>query len=325
MEKNNKNVSLVDLGKLFFAFCVLGIHTHAFPGNEIIHYYIFAFAVPFFFICSGFFLGKKLGAAREEKEYRKILGSYGKHLLVPYIIWGVWYFFVEIAANKITEGMSIREAFSQRVLGLAVSGPGGGLWYLQVILIIILILMCSGKKLFRTGLWAASIVLCCIPDLYKGGENELLQFIMDAHVFLWDGVFFLTGIVIGENCADRLTKWNSAALFAGGMLVKVIFSFAGIGLFSRVIKMLIAAGIFGMALKSGAWYSKERSLRFRRWSMIIYFTHITVKYGVQMIFKILHRPESTWVFVISAVIVFFYAVCVDKYFRDKKWYKLLYL
>lgn len=85
-----KKISLVSSGKLFFAFCVLGIHSGAFE-NSALRSYVFSLAVPFFFICSGYFLGVKINHINNLKEYQSVLNQYFKRLVVPYFIWGGGY------------------------------------------------------------------------------------------------------------------------------------------------------------------------------------------------------------------------------------------
>lgn len=317
-------MSLVDLGKLFFAVCVVAIHTNAFHGNKIIHSYIFALAVPFFFIASGFFLGRKIGMTKDKEEYRECLKGYGRKLLVPYLIWGIWYFFVESAANMIVEHMSLTEALKHQFFSWVIASPGGGFWYIQVILILIVVLMITDKKWFRLGLLIVSVGLSVIPYLVGKQEGEIAQLFFDSHTVLWDSLYFLAGIAIGEKWKKGLPRIGSAALFVFGLSLKIALDVAGVKMFTRIVHMIMAIGLFGLLYSVKAFYSDEMSIKFRRWSIIIYFTHQTLKYAVQMAFKLLHIPESDLIFVISIVILFIYAVIIEQFAMDKKVFKVLY-
>lgn len=96
----DKKYSMVDIGKIICAYIVVAIHTAAFSEvnlgksnlNTYLNKYLFDFAVPFFFVSSGFFLGKKLFASFSEEEYCNILKQYFKRLFIPYCMWGGYTF-----------------------------------------------------------------------------------------------------------------------------------------------------------------------------------------------------------------------------------------
>lgn len=319
--------SFVDLGKLFFAACVVGIHTHAFSSWRPVHTYIFALAVPFFFVCSGYFLGKKIGKAGSQAEYRTIIARYFKRLLIPYAIWGIWYFFLETAVSVVTEHTGLKEALVTRLYNWLISSPGGGLWYVQTLLIMLCILWISDSKQYRRVILIAAMLTSMIPAVIGAAGSTLMLHginVYGEHVFVWDGLFFMAGLIFGETDNGKTGSNIPAAAFAGLFAVKVILNLTGITLFTRIINMLLAVTLFAILQRRSAPYSRETSLRMRRWSTIIYFTHMTVKYGVQFGFKILHWKESTLVFLISMIILVIYCVIVDEHFRDTKLFKLLY-
>ncbi|MBR6089260.1 MAG: acyltransferase family protein, partial [Anaerolineaceae bacterium] len=325
---NKVKITYVDLGKLFFAICVLGIHTDAFMENRIIHSiihsYIFAFTVPYFFICSGFFLGCKLKKIKDKKDYRITLLRYGRRLLIPYLIWGIWYFFVEIAADHITEGVPLKAAAADRVINWLICSPGDGLWYIQTILILLLILLISDKKSYQTGLLFISLGLSIVPALFESNADGLFKRILSSHTFLWDGFFFLSGIALAEFQEKRVTKRNGIIALSMGLLLTLVSSILSVTYFSRLIKLVTAVGLFSLAFNTSPAYTEEKSLLFRRWSTIIFFTHYTLKYGVQMVFRVMNLPKSTFIFIISVFLVMIYAAVVDRYTRNTKLYKILY-
>ena len=62
--EDKTSTSSIDLMKLFFAICIVAIHTgllnqFSSATNWYIMHMIFRLAVPFFFITSGYFFGKK--------------------------------------------------------------------------------------------------------------------------------------------------------------------------------------------------------------------------------------------------------------------------
>ncbi len=322
---DNKSVSLVDFGRFFFAICVVGIHTHAFNDDPIIFSYVFSMAVPFFFVCSGFFLGKKISITNGTSEYRSILKKYWIRLLIPYLIWAPWYFCVEVLADHIVEHIPLVEGLKEHAIWWLVSGPGGALWYVQAILVLVPILMISGEKRYRYGIVALSIALSIVPSIVGNLDNPVADYVLHSRMFLWHGYYFLIGLFVGENWKKGFSKLMSASIFIAGLILLVVnFVTAWNVPIAHLFRLLAVVGLFSFLLSIAAPYSMDMSLRFRRYSTIIYFTHITLKYAVQMGFKVLHIPESTWVFVISVIIVIAYAWIVDTYFKETKLYKLLY-
>ena len=82
-----ENYAIIDFFKLFLAFCIVGLHT-GFLLNQSYGYYvhtiIFSIGVPFFFICSGYFL-----ACKTTKLNRKsIIKKYIKDLIFIYFVLG---------------------------------------------------------------------------------------------------------------------------------------------------------------------------------------------------------------------------------------------
>ena len=72
-----KNYQLLDIAKFFFSICIIGIHTK-FLGEYKIGYYIetniFRIAVPFFFICNGYFIAKSMDQnSFDNKKLKKIV------------------------------------------------------------------------------------------------------------------------------------------------------------------------------------------------------------------------------------------------------------
>ena len=87
-----KEYYLIDIVKLFFAFCIVGIHTDllsVFPEKVSfwIMQLIFRLGVPFFFVVSGAFLGCKLEKNNYDYEMSKnAILAYCKRLAVLLVV-----------------------------------------------------------------------------------------------------------------------------------------------------------------------------------------------------------------------------------------------
>lgn len=86
-EKKETNYKLIDFLKLFFAFCVIGIHTGFLLDYKVGYYLltiVFRLAVPFFFVTSGYFLSKKVKDTPDRK----------KEVIIDFIKRTSWIYFV---------------------------------------------------------------------------------------------------------------------------------------------------------------------------------------------------------------------------------------
>lgn len=81
------NYNILDLLKFFFAFAVIAIHSHVLEGQQGCVIEVLGMlellAVPYFFIVSGFFLGRRLSMDNESDTYKK----YIRRILKMYLIW----------------------------------------------------------------------------------------------------------------------------------------------------------------------------------------------------------------------------------------------
>lgn len=81
----------IDIAKLLFAFCIIGLHTGVFlnfSSGYYIHTMVFRLGVPFFFFCSGYFISKKM---LSNSNRRNVFFSTIKKLLVVYLLWNLIY------------------------------------------------------------------------------------------------------------------------------------------------------------------------------------------------------------------------------------------
>ena len=88
-----KNYNSIDLWKLIMAICVVALHTNPLINckNYIIlsiYFSIVKMAVPFFFLTSGFLLGKKMN---KEISNELIVKSYLQKILKLYFKWMLIY------------------------------------------------------------------------------------------------------------------------------------------------------------------------------------------------------------------------------------------
>lgn len=92
IQSGNRQDNTIDFLKFIFAIFIVGIHTEILGNGEsfiswfLVHW-LFRIAVPFFFVVSGYYLGKKIWNA-SDKEIKDIFKNYRYRLCLPFLMWG---------------------------------------------------------------------------------------------------------------------------------------------------------------------------------------------------------------------------------------------
>ena len=331
----NKSINTtVDIFKFIAAICVVAIHTNAFKDVNIgvynyLSYCVFTFAVPFFFISSGFFLGKKIQKVNylNISRFRDILKAYFKRLAYPYIIWGTWYFLISIVIDIISDNATILQAVEYRLHVWLVSSPGGGLWYVQAVLLLLMLLYLSGKEKYIPYFVAIFFLLSCIPDflpLFKNCDiiRNMINIYNDIFItelnFVWWGIYFLLGLLFGylkyNPFIIGVVKKNIFPILILFYIIHVsVFIIIGDGLLLHILKIIVSVLLFMFAISRRNNFDESKSLHIRKMSTIIYFTHFSVIYAIQSIFKILNidtQNFTTILWIIASICVVSYAYLV---------------
>ncbi len=151
----------LDAFRLFFAVCVVAIHTHASDGlSRVLSFWltqgVFRLAVPFFFVTSGFLLGRKLCGQEQDRQrqdkldqWRKgwkhdggerkqeivtVLRRYTLRLFIPLLIVEGANATLELITRRLRYGKSLRylaEHFARHILFY----PYGAMWFIQACII----------------------------------------------------------------------------------------------------------------------------------------------------------------------------------------------
>ena len=93
-KKDIEYVNAVDVFKLLFSLCIVGIHTSvlsAFSGDVewYVMHLVFRLAVPYFFIASAFFYGVKIYRDENNKEHRRsVCRDYIRRNIYYFLFWG---------------------------------------------------------------------------------------------------------------------------------------------------------------------------------------------------------------------------------------------
>jgi len=321
--------SLIDFFRLFFAFCIVAIHTalmrdYSFIGSEVIRR-IIGIAVPFFFICSGYFLSQKLEKSvllNDDGAYRKTIEKYFSRLAVPYCVWGLWYFFLcSLQALRAEEpGVEMRFLLERWFF----SSPGGGLWYVQAILVLLIIMWIINNRRRYMALFMLVLTFLFFLNalVERGGDSYRCLAWLHKNIFTEEymslnfatkGLFFMTGVHLVK--IDKIgVKDNKRGLWGALCVV----TFVGLLLLSCyanpilpsviVLKvgcvLIVAATCFLWANKIKI-IPKNISLRMRKMSSMVYFMHMTfIIFGSLTLRKFCGETSPLILFVVVSAVLF---------------------
>ncbi|MBR2951333.1 MAG: acyltransferase [Lachnospiraceae bacterium] len=168
----------VDLAKFFFCICILFRHTgayHEIPASWYFQHMLFCLAVPFFFVTSGFFLGRKIWNA-DIRNLPQIASGYVKRLLYPYIVFTLINS-IFAARDLLINGESIKWTLL-RLARAALFYPYGALWYVWAS-IIGCILLCWFIKINKLKL-----------AMFLGILGYVFALLCNSYYFLIEGTLF---------------------------------------------------------------------------------------------------------------------------------------
>ena len=125
----------VDFLKFFFCLCIVVIHCDSLSEiNPDVKYFItqglLRLAVPFFFVTSGYFLGKKI--KEHPPKIDEVFKKYVKRLLVPLVVFSLINIILEII--KMIPYMSGPVIFRE-IIRHVVFYPWGALWFVQACIV----------------------------------------------------------------------------------------------------------------------------------------------------------------------------------------------
>lgn len=303
----DSSTTAVDFFKFFFSIMVVAIHTHAFldfGAEKFVTNHISGFSVPFFFIASGYFLGKKMLNAKTVGEYRNYGFKYFKRLMRPYFIWAFIQFFVQIFVDFYkSDFKNITGIIINKFHYWIVSSPGGGLWYVQASLILVLILCITNSKKFRIAVSVVLFTAFLIPSttIWLNISELYDKIFITTNNFVFSGIYFVLGFQLSRfHIIEKL----NIKLFLGIFIVFYFLFFIKIDdTLTKILGLVVSLIIFELSLKLHMPYSIQLSVVLRRISTIIYFTHMPVKFFFQLVVDIFAGGGYETLVWISTVLV----------------------
>lgn len=296
--KYSKEIVGIDVMKTFFAICVVAIHTHPYSNYNSTPYSITRFcdilllcAVPFFFITTGYFMGKKLQSPLSDEKNKKVLEYCLKKYLKLYLIWTAVYLPITLYYYFMISEQSIGMKFLDFLRGLLFLGEHWNSWMLWYLLSMIyalilfnLIWQLKGNYCIIYIISALIFAMSAIFDYYSNTANagfviRSIRFLFGENTRLFTSPFYLSiGMIIGrtKKMTFKISLGTGITLIFIGFLVKMSKSNAGGG-YSEFSLAMCAAGIFLLAGMSEIKGQKNSvAYKLRAFSSLCYFTHMMV-------------------------------------------------
>lgn len=207
----NTRYSSIDFIKCFAAFAIVCIHTKPFYQATIVNdsgEYIFfiintlaKFAVPFFFIVSGYLFGKKMVLCKNDTKY---FLKYSIKIARLYFGWTFFYFLYNIGVNLASSYIKQTKfhselipqfsivSFAKVIVQIFYTGYAGGhLWYLIALLWSIAILFIFVKYQKINTLLLVSFALN-IVGLFGNSYQGIIHFPIPTRDAMFFGLFYCT-------------------------------------------------------------------------------------------------------------------------------------
>lgn len=208
----------IDFFKLFFSFCVVAIHAGLFFEFKFGYYLktlILRLAVPYFFLCNGYFLAQKKGNDKEiaKKQIKKLLPNY----IIFGILFSVMYNLFELDTFNI---MNLYKSITE----LIILKPITIMWYVATLIIFYIAAIHLNfpkniKKLIIT--FACLYILGIIIFTYNPKINtDSVSFVIFIKKFFYNPrcaiftlLFPLLGYYIGYNKIEKGLKKQTIIIF----------------------------------------------------------------------------------------------------------------
>lgn len=207
MEK--KVYKTVDFTKFICAYMVMTVHAISFLYREevwwiMLEHNVFRTTVPYFFLVSGFFYGKKMCTIAEKKAF---FWQNMKNLFIHYIVWGVLYDFINALYN-FRHGMSPKQAaitFALDSLNLS----SNIMWYVSSLMVAMAILYFIKTK------------KALLISIAAGG----IAYLFGVYIGSYVGSFMGTPFGAAVEALMRVMKTTNNGILVGYIFVSIGYLF----------------------------------------------------------------------------------------------------
>ena len=326
----------IDVWKLFFAFCVVAIHTkvtEALPEDAAywVLQLVLRMGVPFFFVVSGFFLMRKLQTGADAAD---VVKTYVLRLLGPFIVIDAANALLNVVYKCLTEDTQWQYAL-QSVVRKGFWYPYGAMWFVSACIVGALLLLPFIQRdrlnlalAIGAVLYAWALLCNNYYFLVEGtAVGDAVTWYMDHFVSARNGVFqgfFLLALGMKTYAVkDRMkypALWAAAglALFVLELyLLKGLDSIDDASMYIGHILFVPAFVIFCCDRQIGI--SDEASRVIRKMSIWVFFVHRLILILLQIILVLAGVEKSVvlefLVVSLTAAVTFFIFMAIRKKLR----------
>ena len=233
--KKSSSFQTVDYLKFFFAICIICLHT-AFFAPSIIRPYVtgilYRTAVPYFFIASGFFIGLKI--YKDEEKGFSIIRAWIVRLMLMLLVFEPINIILRSINYYHIDNLSIIN-ITTKVIQSLIFYPWGALWYIQALVVAILILWLFVKKkleifIIPTGVLLYSFALLCnnyysfTPYVLKGIVDDYMSVCLSARNGIFVGFIYVGIGLLMAKYKIQNTKYICIDIFFNSVMCRNIFS-----------------------------------------------------------------------------------------------------
>lgn len=280
---------------------VIDIHSALWWFEAISHYGIFLIAVPFFFICSGYFLA---GHIEEHGWWKRECAKRIRTLLVPYVVWSLVYALLPLTIFFLANLLHGRIAFLGQYASLRFWANVFGLnpfawpqlvplWYVRALLMFVAIsplLLYFIKK--SKWLWLIILWLLSMSVGIYGWQSQDLIYLMLTKCFNISGLFYFCCGIYGRMNNISLPKRGHALALAYGLFCAVANGYCRMSGIKWLFPLWVPALLFGL------WkFVPERPLP--KWligsSFAIYVLHTVVYRFLGILFNFTVDNIPAWI------------------------------
>ena len=288
VESSNDKYNVIDLFKLIMAVCVIAIHTNPLYGcnsKAVISIYntVVGAANPFFFLSSGYLIGKKYFGGGQDFHY--ILRHIRK-LLKLYLIWTVIYSPLTIYYYYNNDASYLFDAadFIRGFLFVGEHYNSYALWYLlsciyglSFIYFLLkrnvdftrVVIVCNTLMIFGFAFTELVSVKESLPVLLKI-PTEILWVILGPRGRIFMGAGYISIGMLLSKCTRKAKTKSICCCFLGAIVVTLT------GGFIKSLAFVCFSTFLFSIVKDLDFSHDEWSLTCRKCSTVMYFSHLWI-------------------------------------------------
>lgn len=287
------NSNLIDINKFLFSLFIVCIHTNILEHtSETINWYvthlIFRMAVPFFFITTAYFFGKKFNRCTNKREQFNVVRQYIKKYMPLFIMWST-VGLIEDIFYYISRDVSYPII---RLIHTYLFYPKGAMWFVLacMVAVTLIYILWNKKILLIVCVIGYSFALLCNSYYFIVSDNIVFASIIDIYMKIFisarNGLFvglplFVLGIWYSKKDNFINKRTTKELIVIATFLFIILVTEVSLIRFRPILDdssifismPFLAVILLEISTRLTVGITKETSIIFRRLSGYIYFLH----------------------------------------------------